>query len=83
MNNIINELINNNANPYVLFDTKDLNKTDRKNAVESASSEELKQIIVKFDGHEMFDFLEDFICDGGCENMSEEEYWEFIEESGL
>jgi len=81
---MLDQLLNNEkANPYHLFVSECRDKTKRKAVVSIATLDQLKEIIIKFDDHELFDFLEDFIIDGGTNVMSEDDYWEFIEVSGL
>lgn len=69
-------LTNDNVNVHTLV-------CDLVEVVKSAKLDQLKQLIVKFDDHESFDFLEDFIVDGGHNEMDADEYWEFIESKGL
>ena len=81
---ILDQLLNNEkANPYHFFLSGCLNKTKQKAVVSIATLDQLKEIIIKFDDHQLFDFLEGFILDGGTDVMGEDEYWEFIEVSGL
>ena len=79
----LNELLtNDNVNVWVMFEDG-THKQALQEIVKAASGDDLKRLIVKFDDHQLFGFLEDFICDGNSENMSEEQYWDFIDEAGL
>ncbi len=85
MNKLDQMLENKDVNLYHLFrdDVKDLAKTERVLLVKSATRAQLEQIIIKFNDHDLFLFLEDLICDGGVNVMSEGEYWDFLESQGL
>lgn len=79
----LNELLTNeDCNVWVLF-KGEVGASELREIVKAASKEDLKALIVKFDDHQLFAFMEDFITDGENENMSEDEYWDFIEEAGL
>ncbi len=78
-NSKLNELLSNSdVNVWMLA-----SKAELKDIVAKASFEELKGLIEKYDDHQMFDFMEDFITDGKADGMNEEQYWEVIEELGL
>jgi hypothetical protein len=75
-------LLNADANPWTIFEGDVDHKQEFKNIVASANLEQLKVLIVNWDDHQLFNFMEDFICDGKS-IMKEQEYWDFIEESGI
>jgi len=82
MKNLDLLLNDDSANPWTMFDGNGDHKHELKKIVASASIEQIKILISKWDDHQMFNFMEDFICDGETA-MTEQQYWDFIEESEL
>ena len=82
--NKLEKLLSNveDENPWILFE-KDYDKSERMGLVKAASKEQLEKLILHFDDHQVFNFLELFIGDGKCENMTSDEYDDFLEKSGL
>lgn len=59
-------------------DTNDEFKTHLKNLVLSADSRQLIDILNSFNDTPAFYFLEDLICTGEVDSMTEDQYWDYI-----
>ncbi|MCK5126804.1 MAG: hypothetical protein KAR42_11160 [candidate division Zixibacteria bacterium] len=84
MTNLLNEMLNNDdVNLWSVAGSTYESKTAISEVIKTASTEELTQLIIKFDGHQQFN-AESLICYGKNEtSITEEEYGGILDEHDL